>query len=234
MRIGKLRGNTSPTRCRSARSARTPSRSTSATSTASRPATRSRPRRSSRRALIKNTKTDVKLLGVGELTKKLTVRVHAISAHRAREGRGRRRHRRASPRAEGQEGAHHKAKPAAVDAPEAADEAAAPTRRPPPTRRSRAGGGARSAVAGSPTPGASPSCGGASSSPRPSSPSTGSARGSRRRASTRRRSSSFFSGAGGSVLSAAQPLLGLGAARASRCSRSGSCRTSRPRSSSSC
>jgi large subunit ribosomal protein L15 len=30
--------------------------------------------------LIKNTKTDVKLLGDGELTKKLTVRVHAISA----------------------------------------------------------------------------------------------------------------------------------------------------------
>jgi large subunit ribosomal protein L15 len=30
--------------------------------------------------VIKNTKTDVKLLGGGELTKKLTVRVHAISA----------------------------------------------------------------------------------------------------------------------------------------------------------
>jgi large subunit ribosomal protein L15 len=30
--------------------------------------------------LIKNTRTDVKLLGLGELTKKLTVRVHAISA----------------------------------------------------------------------------------------------------------------------------------------------------------
>jgi len=30
--------------------------------------------------LIKNTKTDVKLLGVGETQKKLTVRVHAISA----------------------------------------------------------------------------------------------------------------------------------------------------------
>jgi large subunit ribosomal protein L15 len=32
------------------------------------------------RRLIKNTRTDVKLLGVGEVTKKLTVRVHAISA----------------------------------------------------------------------------------------------------------------------------------------------------------
>jgi ribosomal protein L15 len=30
--------------------------------------------------LLKNTKTDVKLLGTGELTKKLTIRVHAISA----------------------------------------------------------------------------------------------------------------------------------------------------------
>ena len=30
--------------------------------------------------LIKNTKTDVKLLGTGEVSKKLTVRVHAISA----------------------------------------------------------------------------------------------------------------------------------------------------------
>src|SRR5689334_18966810 len=32
------------------------------------------------RGVIKNTKTDVKLLGDGELKKKLTVRVHAISA----------------------------------------------------------------------------------------------------------------------------------------------------------
>jgi large subunit ribosomal protein L15 len=32
------------------------------------------------RGLLKNTKTDVKLLGNGELNKKLTVRVHAISA----------------------------------------------------------------------------------------------------------------------------------------------------------
>ena len=32
------------------------------------------------RGLLKNTKTDVKLLGGGELNKKLTIRVHAISA----------------------------------------------------------------------------------------------------------------------------------------------------------
>jgi large subunit ribosomal protein L15 len=32
------------------------------------------------RGIIKNTKTDVKLLGMGDISKKLTVRVHAISA----------------------------------------------------------------------------------------------------------------------------------------------------------
>jgi large subunit ribosomal protein L15 len=32
------------------------------------------------RGVIKNTKIDVKLLGVGEVSKKLTIRVHAISA----------------------------------------------------------------------------------------------------------------------------------------------------------
>jgi large subunit ribosomal protein L15 len=32
------------------------------------------------KCVIKNTRTDVKLLGVGEISKKLTVRVHAISA----------------------------------------------------------------------------------------------------------------------------------------------------------
>jgi large subunit ribosomal protein L15 len=32
------------------------------------------------KGLLKNTKTDVKILGDGELTKKLTIRVHAISA----------------------------------------------------------------------------------------------------------------------------------------------------------
>ena len=55
------------------------------------------------KGLIKNTKTDVKLLGDGELTKKLTVRVHALLGDRAREDRGGRRHRRAAARAEGAE-----------------------------------------------------------------------------------------------------------------------------------
>ena len=38
------------------------------------------PSAKSEKRVIKNTRTDVKLLGVGEVTKKLTVRVHAISA----------------------------------------------------------------------------------------------------------------------------------------------------------
>jgi large subunit ribosomal protein L15 len=70
--------------------------------------------------LIKNTRTDVKLLGVGEVTKKLTVRVHAISAS-AREKieaaggtvellREPKEHRKR----------HHKAKPPAAAAPPAA------------------------------------------------------------------------------------------------------------------
>src|SRR3954463_11759398 len=73
--------------------------------------------------LIKNTRTDVKLLGVGEVTKKLTVRVHAISAS-AREKieaaggtvellRG----------PEGKKARHRQAKPVAAEEPEAtADE----------------------------------------------------------------------------------------------------------------
>src|SRR5438477_5735208 len=73
--------------------------------------------------LIKNTRTDVKLLGAGEVTKKLTVRVHAISAS-ARE------------KIEGAGGTvellrepkqlkkrRHKAKPVAAEEPEAAEEA---------------------------------------------------------------------------------------------------------------
>ena len=68
------------TRCRSARSARKRPRSTCAISIASSAATSSRRNRSSRSGLLKNTKIDVKLLGSGEVSKKLTIRVHAISA----------------------------------------------------------------------------------------------------------------------------------------------------------
>ena len=81
--------------------------------------------------LIKNTRTDVKLLGVGEVTKKLTVRVHAISASAREkiEGAGgtvellrepkvkKVRHRKAKPSAEEPEGT-------AEDQPEAAAEEA--------------------------------------------------------------------------------------------------------------
>jgi len=81
--------------------------------------------------VIKNTRTDVKLLGVGEVTKKLTVRVHAVSASAREkiEGAGgtvellrepkvkKVRHRKAKPSAEEPEGT-------AEDQPEAAAEEA--------------------------------------------------------------------------------------------------------------
>ena len=43
------------------------------------------------KGLIRSVRKDVKLLGVGELSKKLTVSVHGASATAPREGRGRRR-----------------------------------------------------------------------------------------------------------------------------------------------
>jgi ribosomal protein L15 len=84
--------------------------------------------------LIKNTRTDVKLLGVGEVTKKLTVRVHAISASAREkiEGAGgtvellrepkapkKRRHKAKAPAAEAPEA---EAETASDDQPEAASE----------------------------------------------------------------------------------------------------------------
>ena len=71
--------------------------------------------------LIKNTRTDVKLLGVGEVTKKLTVRVHAISASAREkiEGAGGTVELLREPKAPKKR--RHKAKPAAAtEAPEAA------------------------------------------------------------------------------------------------------------------
>ena len=56
------------------------------------------------KGLIRSIRKDVKMLGVGELTKKLTITVHARLGDRAREGRGRRRHAHAAQGAEGQEG----------------------------------------------------------------------------------------------------------------------------------
>ena len=127
--------------------------------------------------LISTTRKDVKLLGNGELTKKLTVVAHAVSAtarekieaaggivtllrepkveEAKKQGEGRRRAGRAESRSE--------------------------PSRPTESRETRCS-------PGSPTPGASPSCGGACSSRPSSSRSTASARGSPRRASTRSRS----------------------------------------------
>src|SRR6476660_7384966 len=72
--------------------------------------------------LIKNTRTDVKLLGVGEVTKKLTVRVHAISASAREkiEGAGGTVELLREPKAPKKR--RHKAKPAAAAEPEAAAE----------------------------------------------------------------------------------------------------------------
>jgi large subunit ribosomal protein L15 len=70
--------------------------------------------------LIKNTRTDVKLLGVGELTKKLAVRVHAISASAREkvEGAGGTVELLREPKVK--KVRHHKAKPVAAEEPEAA------------------------------------------------------------------------------------------------------------------
>src|SRR2546421_7097787 len=72
--------------------------------------------------VIKNTRTDVKLLGVGEVTKKLTVRVHAISASAREkiEGAGGTVELLREPTVK--KARHRKAKPAAAEEPEAAAE----------------------------------------------------------------------------------------------------------------
>jgi large subunit ribosomal protein L15 len=68
--------------------------------------------------VIKNTRTDVKLLGVGEVTKKLTVRVHAISASAREkiEGAGGTVELLREPKQPKKR--RHKAKPAAAEEPE--------------------------------------------------------------------------------------------------------------------
>src|SRR4029077_11961194 len=73
--------------------------------------------------LIQNTRTDVKLLGVGEVTKKLPVRVHAISASAREkiEGAGGTVELLREPKVK--KVRRHKAKPeAAAEEPEAAEE----------------------------------------------------------------------------------------------------------------
>ena len=70
--------------------------------------------------LIKNTRTDVKLLGVGEVTKKLIVRVHAISASAREkiEGAGGTVELLREPKVK--KVRHRKAKPVAAEEPDAA------------------------------------------------------------------------------------------------------------------
>jgi large subunit ribosomal protein L15 len=71
------------------------------------------------KGLLKNTKIDIKLLGNGELTKKLTVRVHAISASAREkvEAAGGTVELLREPKVK--KVRHHKAKPVATEAPEA-------------------------------------------------------------------------------------------------------------------
>jgi large subunit ribosomal protein L15 len=75
--------------------------------------------------VIKNTRTDVKLLGVGEVTKKLTVRVHAISASAREkiEAAGGSVELLREPKVK--KARHHKAKPERAEEPETEAEAAA-------------------------------------------------------------------------------------------------------------
>ena len=141
--------------------------------------------------LIKNTRTDVKLLGVGEVTKKLTVRVHAISASAREKIEASRRHGRAPARAEGQEGAAPQGEAcrrrrARGRRPTSSEEAAAAEEAPAEETEDSEEARARCSP-GSPTRGASPSYAGACSSRPVCSPSTGSARGCRRRESISRR-----------------------------------------------
>jgi ribosomal protein L18E len=81
--------------------------------------------------LIKNTKTDVKLLGVGEVTMKLTVRVHGISATAREkiEAAGGTVELLREPKEKKKKQKHRKAKPqtpATEEATEAAEESAEP------------------------------------------------------------------------------------------------------------
>jgi ribosomal protein L18E len=73
--------------------------------------------------LIKNTRIDVKLLGIGEVTKKLTVRVHAISASAREkiEGAGGTVELLREPKVKKMR--HRKVKPAAAEEPEATTDA---------------------------------------------------------------------------------------------------------------
>ena len=151
--------------------------------------------------LIKNTRTDVKLLGVGEVTKKLTVRVHAISASAREkiEAAGGTVELLREPKVK--KVRHHKAKPVEPEATERAARGGCRRGRGPPPRSRRR---RRSRCSpGSPTCGAFPSYAGAFSSRPVCSPSTGSARGCPRLESIRRRCSSSSAAAAAARASSA-------------------------------
>ena len=141
------------------------------------------------KGLIRSIRKDVKLLGDGELTKKLTITVHGASATAREkiEAAGGTLTLLKEPKV--QKAKQHapaaaRPRPTDVDEPSRAPRRRRPTRPTPTSPRARS----RPCSPGSPTPGASRSSAAGCSSRRSSSRSTGSARGCRRRASTRRRS----------------------------------------------
>ncbi len=126
------------------------------------------------KGLLKNTKTDVKLLGNGELKKKLTIRVHGISATAREkvEQAGGTVSLLKEPKVKKRK-KHAKAKPAAAapaaEAPETGrargrERCAGARARARPDRRASSRGGVARCFPGSPMPGASPSFASASSS----------------------------------------------------------------------
>ena len=186
------------TRCRSARSGPTRSRSTSRDLDRFEAGDEVTPETLKAKGLIRSVRKDVKLLGVGELTKKLSITVHGASATAREkvEAAGgtltllsepkvrKAKKRKAGPRlaADRGRGGRRRRRPRLPAA--EADRRRAPRRAPRPSRKARSS----SCCPGSRTPGASRSFGaGCSSRPR-CSPPTGSARGCRLPASTRRRS----------------------------------------------
>ena len=149
------------------------------------------------KGLLKNTKIDVKLLGTGKISKKLTIRLHAISASAREKIEKAGGTDRAAPRAEGAQGedAHGASlrRPRSRTRPEqrlrSCEGRRTDRRGSDPNRRSECSAGSR-------THGASRSSASGCSSPRAFSRSIASVRGCPRRASTRKRSRASSRGGG--------------------------------------
>ena len=117
------------------------------------------------KGLLKNTKADVKVLGTGDLKKKLAVTAHSLLGQRAREDHGGRRQRDRAQGAQGSAQEEEQGEEAGRGGARDAEATEADEPRRGRGRGSRRGGVSRCS-AGSPTPGASRSFGAASSSRR--------------------------------------------------------------------